>query len=58
MKAASAGKQELVRFLLEQGADPTLVDKEGLTAAAHAAQLGHHDLAALLQKARPPKTPE
>jgi hypothetical protein len=56
MAAAAAGEANLVQFLLEQGADPTLVDNEGQTAAAHAARTGHDDLATLLQ-AQPPSAP-
>ncbi len=57
MMAASPGEEELVRFLLEQGADPTLVDNAGQTAASHAARTGHDDLATLLQ-AWPPSAPK
>ena len=45
MEAASAGQQEAVALLLEHGADPSLRDPEGRTAADHATAGGHSDLA-------------
>jgi hypothetical protein len=53
MKAAARGDYYLVRFLLENGADPARVDKEGRDAAGHAARLGHDDLATFLHDSIP-----
>ena len=40
--------QEIVRVLLDAGADRELVDRDGVSAVEHARKLGHHDLAAVL----------
>ena len=45
MAAAGAGKPEAVALLLEHGADPALRDPAGRTAADHATEAGHADLA-------------
>ncbi|MDN3565745.1 ankyrin repeat domain-containing protein [Paeniroseomonas aquatica] len=45
MAAAGAGQQEAVALLLEHGADPALRDPVGRTAADHATEAGHADLA-------------
>lgn len=52
MTAASEGLVEIVRLLLVHGADPTLVDQDGDTAASFATQNGHSEVVALL--ANPP----
>jgi ankyrin repeat protein len=49
MTAASEGLVDIVRVLLEHGADPSLVDKDGDTAASFAQQNGHAEVVALLQ---------
>lgn len=43
-----AEQQEIVRMLLESGADPGIRDAEGLTALDHARRLGFDDIARLL----------
>ncbi|OAV44669.1 ankyrin repeat domain-containing protein [Lewinella sp. 4G2] len=48
MGVAFKGNEELVRFLLENGADKTATNQAGQTAAAFAAMGGHHALADLL----------
>jgi ankyrin repeat protein len=45
MAAAGAGQQAAVALLLEHGADPALRDPAGRTAADHATEAGHADLA-------------
>lgn len=45
MQAAAAGRQDAIALLLEFGADPALRDREGRTAADHATEAGHADLA-------------
>lgn len=45
MAAAGAGQQDAVALLLEHGADPALRDAAGRTAADHATEAGHGDLA-------------
>ena len=45
MAAAGAGQQDAVALLLEHGADPALRDPAGRTAADHATEAGHADLA-------------
>jgi outer membrane biosynthesis protein TonB len=42
------GHTEVVRILLERGADPTITDEDGLTALMHAQEEGHEDIVALL----------
>lgn len=44
MMAAREGQQEMVGFLLEQGANPTLKNSEGLTAAQIAERAGRADI--------------
>ena len=43
--------QEIVRLLLEAGADPDLADGEGVTPLAHARSRGYDEIAALLVEA-------
>jgi Meckel syndrome type 1 protein len=47
--AARAGNDTLVRLLLGLGADRTLLDREGLSAADHAERDGHAGLLPLLR---------
>ncbi len=49
MTAASEGLVEVVRLLLANGADPSLVDKDGDTAASFARQNGHMEVLELLE---------
>jgi ankyrin repeat protein len=51
MQAAAAGQAEAVSLLLRHGADPALRDRDGRTAADHAQEGGHDDLAARLAAA-------
>ena len=44
----SADYQQIVRILLDAGADAELADREGMTALQHAHRLGYHNLAAVL----------
>lgn len=48
--------QEIVRILLGAGADPSIGDRDGVTALEHADRLGHAEIAAILQ-ARVPGAP-
>jgi uncharacterized protein len=43
--------QEIVRLLLEAGADPDLADAEGVTPLAHARSRGFDEILALLEAA-------
>jgi ankyrin repeat protein len=43
--------QEVVRILLDAGADPTIGDRDGVTALEHAERLGHDEIAATLRAA-------
>jgi ankyrin repeat protein len=52
MRAAAGGHVDVVRALLEAGADPTLRDANGRNAADLARQFGYADVLALLE-ARP-----
>jgi hypothetical protein len=45
--------QEIVRILLDAGADPSIGDRDGVTALEHADRLGHAEIAAIL-RAGPP----
>ncbi|MDP2034209.1 MAG: ankyrin repeat domain-containing protein [Polaromonas sp.] len=49
MLAVIQGHSELVRRLLALGANPALVDREGLDALAHARRLGRDDIARLIE---------
>ena len=49
MTAASEGLLEVVRLLLANGADPSVVDEDGDTAASFARQNGHTEVLALLE---------
>lgn len=40
--------QQIVRILLEAGADPSIADKDGITALQHARRSGYAEIAALL----------
>lgn len=51
MFAAGEGQEDVVAYLLEQGADPTLRDTDNDSAASFAAQRGHGALARLLNEA-------
>ena len=55
--AAIMGRTSVVRYLLSQGADPDITDKDGNTAAALALAEGHRELAKELYKISPPGTP-
>ncbi|WP_436701445.1 ankyrin repeat domain-containing protein [Nocardioides sp. BYT-33-1] len=46
----SAPYQEIVRILLEAGADPAIADREGVTPLRHAEQRGYDAIAALLRR--------
>lgn len=50
--AAMFGREELAKALLARGADPTLTDAEGRTAAGHARREGNTELAELLERAQ------
>lgn len=54
MAAASYGEADTVRYLLTRGADRTLRDAEGLTAADRARANGHAAIVALLEAATAP----
>lgn len=49
--AAYKGQLETARFLLEAGADPTIVDASTMNAAERADKAGHPEVAALIQAA-------
>jgi hypothetical protein len=51
MWASGYGRIESVRLLLERGADPSLKDDRGKTAADIAAEQGHQAVAQLLRDA-------
>jgi ankyrin repeat protein len=46
-------QQEIVRLLLAHGADPSIPDRDGATALAHARTLGHTAIAAILEGHEP-----
>lgn len=48
MLAAMSGQTTAVQKLLALGANPALVDREGLNAAQHARRLGHTRIADLI----------
>jgi hypothetical protein len=62
MAAASNGKTEVVRYLLNNGADPLLKDANGRTALDRAKMFGANDIVKLLneflKKSAPKPTPE
>lgn len=45
--------QEIVRILLEAGADPAIGDKDGVTALDHARAKGYAEMASILTQANP-----
>lgn len=45
---AAMGNESVVRFLLQAGADPTLMDKDGRTVLSMVKQYGHNKIAKLL----------
>ena len=47
----AAAHQEIVRLLLENGADPDLADRDGVSPLAHARAKGQAEIAALLEAA-------
>ncbi|WCM91641.1 ankyrin repeat domain-containing protein [Acidovorax sp. NCPPB 2350] len=51
MMAVSYGRAEVARFLLEQGADPTLKNQVGLTAADFARRAARQDMSELVAEA-------
>ncbi|MGC8923596.1 MAG: ankyrin repeat domain-containing protein [Candidatus Micrarchaeia archaeon] len=51
MYAARDGRTEIVKLLLEKGADVNAKDILGLTALRYAAENGHKDVVELLKKA-------
>ena len=48
-RAVSANKTEMVKFLVEQGADSSIKDFDGLNAKDRAIKEGHHELVKLLE---------
>jgi ankyrin repeat protein len=44
--------QDIVRILLDAGADPSIADRNGMTPLQHAAQRGHQKIADLLRRSR------
>ena len=52
MLAAMNGQTDTVQKLLALGANPALVDREGLNVAGHARQRGHTHIADLIDAAR------
>lgn len=55
MSAAQSGDSSLLDLLLARGADPTLRDDEGRSAADHASAAGHDDLVLVLRQVPPPR---
>lgn len=53
MWAAMWGKTAIVQYLLDNGADPTIVNSSGKTAAQLAYEHGYFDLAALIEQYQP-----
>ena len=49
MLAARSGQEEIVRFLVREGADTTVRNSYGLTAAAIAKKYGRSDIASYLR---------
>jgi ankyrin repeat protein len=45
--------QDIVRTLLEAGADPSIEDKDGVTPLEHARKRGHGEIVRILQEAKP-----
>ena len=44
--------QQIVRVLLDAGADPTIADRDGVTAGEHARDKGQDDVARILERSR------
>ncbi|TQK68727.1 ankyrin repeat domain-containing protein [Nocardioides sp. SLBN-35] len=42
--------QEIIRILLDAGADPSIADRDGVTPLQHAEQRGYHEIADLLRR--------
>ncbi|MDQ2943900.1 MAG: ankyrin repeat domain-containing protein [Candidatus Dormibacteraeota bacterium] len=55
--AVMGGDPEMVRLLLERGADPTLPDYQGRNPRRLAEDIGRQDLASLFEKSRRPPPP-
>jgi ankyrin repeat protein len=55
IKATSAGYTDVVRVLLQRGADMDVVDKLDRTAGMYASLAGHEEIAALFKEARAKK---
>jgi ankyrin repeat protein len=51
MFAAQRGNAQMVRRLIESGADPNTLGTHGLTALGFAQQNGHHEAARILLEA-------
>ena len=49
--AAAGGREEIVEFLLEHGADPAAKDAKGKTAKSVAAKKGYDDVAKIIKRA-------
>ena len=45
-----ADHQEVVRILLDAGADPSIADREGVTALEHAEASGYTEMASILRE--------
>ena len=58
MAAAAFNKIELVRLLIEHGADVSVSDEEGATALKVAENKGNHEIASLLRSAQNKTTPK
>ena len=50
----SRAYQQIVRILLDAGADPTIVDKDGTTPLQHAEARGQREVAQILEDALGP----
>lgn len=54
LQAAAAGKKEVVRLLVEHGADRRIACDQGKTAADYARERGHDEVIAILDRASAP----
>lgn len=52
LKDGEPDQQEIVRLLLEAGADPTMVDQWGVSPLQHARQKGQEEIVAILEEAQ------